>query len=145
MSEFWGPEHVSELPELEALHVPMDEWSDMEGVEFRLMRESLGLSAPELGTFLGVTERTVRRWEKSPQVPPSAAAGLGFLLAETTMWEKRLCAGAEAVVHADGWRLLHGRPLPESWWRVIVGVALRRNPMLAVHEVDLAKRSSHPR
>lgn len=136
MSNLWGPEHVNELPEVPKLRTPIEELTELSGLEFGLIRESLGLSAKQLAEWLGVAKFTVLRWEALDVVPPVPTAGITKITAASDMWAHRLAVGAEARVYQGGWRIVDGRPLPESWWRGLVGGALRRNPMLAVHEVE---------
>lgn len=52
----------------------------MNGHEFRDARESLGLTITEVGSSLGVSARTVARWESSSKPIPETAAKLFRIL-----------------------------------------------------------------
>ncbi len=52
----------------------------MTGHDFRAARESLGLTPTEVGSSLGVSARTVSRWESSEKAIPETAARLFRIL-----------------------------------------------------------------
>lgn len=61
----------------------------MEGVEFKRLREGMGVQAVELAERAGVTRKTVNVWERSEVVPGYAVAELEGMRAE---WWKRVGA-----------------------------------------------------
>lgn len=62
----------------------IDQAVSMTAAEFRITRERLGVPGDWLATELGVTERTVRRWENgSSTIPTGVVEQLSTLVATT--------------------------------------------------------------
>ncbi|HUH03594.1 MAG TPA: helix-turn-helix domain-containing protein, partial [Kofleriaceae bacterium] len=61
------------------------------GVELKLVRKAAGYRAAELATLLGVTSKTVSRWERGEvEIPRSAAYVVGDLLEQPRRSRQRL-------------------------------------------------------
>ncbi|MEZ2122986.1 hypothetical protein [Corynebacterium sp. CCM 9203] len=111
----------------------------MEPAELRARLDALGLSEMKAAQWLGIGDRTIRRWMAG--TPPRSAdrfsAAIEVLMDTTDEWVDRLSTAAEVEVYHDGWRILDdGTVLPESWWRTIVGRAAHRNPQLIINWGD---------
>lgn len=57
----------------------------MTGAQFRWTRHKLGLTAEQMAKRLGVTDRTIRNWErpaatKRDRVPPPAVVAVSMML-----------------------------------------------------------------
>ena len=94
----------------------------MTAAELRIAREDLGLTAEWLADHLGVTLRTVRRWEHGQSRGPEGVADeVGRLTdyadGQAEAWVVRLLDVPEPVLaipregERDGW--------PASWWRAL--------------------------
>lgn len=131
----WGPVWTPERPDVTRPMVEDPDRPDtLTGLELRLRREGLGLSAADLAVYLGVGLRTVQRWEKAPTVPAWADGELHILIAVTEEYETQLYHLAETIVHRGGWRMVEDRWVAEAWWRALVGRVLADHPALAVTE-----------
>ncbi|MCX7445807.1 hypothetical protein OS125_11245 [Corynebacterium sp. P7003] len=107
----------------------------MDPPELRTRLDALGLSEVKASQWLGIGDRTIRRWMAG--TPPRSAARISAtieaLMDTTDGWVDRLSTAAEVEVCHGGWRILSdGTALPESWWRAVVGRAAHRNPQLIV-------------
>lgn len=97
------------------------------GLALRVARESLGISAAHLAEYLGVGKRTAERWEKLDEIPGWVETALRKITFATQVWESDLQDAGQVMIHTGGYRMLDGRPLPESWWIHLVGQAMRTN------------------
>ena len=107
----------------------------MDPPELRARLDALGLSEVKAAQWLGIGDRTIRRWMAG--TPPRSAARISAtieaLMNTTDEWVERLSTAAAVKVCHGGWRLLEdGTVLPESWWRTAVGRAAHSNPSLVV-------------
>jgi DNA-binding transcriptional regulator YiaG len=110
----------------------------MTDAEFRCVREWLGVTGDWLADHLGVTGRSVRRWEAgTAPVPDGVRVELEQLEAQTGEAVDRLVAtlrdarDPEVVVYRTDEEIRAadpGSPWPAEWWR--------RVAMRAVLEVD---------
>ncbi|NTS21810.1 hypothetical protein HT105_23890, partial [Bacteroides fragilis] len=69
--------------------------------------------------------RTAERWEKLDEIPGWVETALRKITFATQMWESDLQDAGQVMIHTGGYRMLDGRPLPESWWIHLVGQAMR--------------------
>ncbi|KJR10258.1 helix-turn-helix domain-containing protein [Gordonia sihwensis] len=103
----------------------------MTSAEFRVARETLGLTTSWLATQFGVDERTVRRWDTGENPVPDARAALMLHLIEftddfiTQVIDGLDCDGDSVVVvyreDEDLHRMWPAVPYPASWHRAAMG------------------------
>lgn len=96
----------------------------MTAAEFRVARESLGVTMEWIAAELGVAERTVRRWESGvTRVPDGVAADVRAIQAATDRFVAQVVDRLQAdhVDDEDG----------ESWW-------------VLTYASDAAYRAEHP-
>lgn len=93
------------------------------GARLRAVRDHLGMSDAQAATVLGISRRTLIRWEASDEIPAAGARRLAYLVRLTEEVVEHLSArGGQVAIRRDGWRDIGGHTvLPESWWRTVVG------------------------
>lgn len=107
--------------------------------EFRIARESLGLTSEWVAARLGVAERTVRRWEAGTSpVPTGVADQLGAWVDaaddQAEAWAARLLDEPDPVLvipregERDGW--------PAGWWRALAARIVEQVDGLRVAYAD---------
>lgn len=105
---------------------PVTTEGPMTSVEFRIARESLGVTGEVLAGHLGVSDRSIRKWEHGASaVPAGVRRELQDLVEEFDKAVAELVAavaGVEApvlVIESDGWsRMVAGRVAEETGARV---------------------------
>ena len=115
----------------------------MTPAEFRMVRDWLGVSGPWLAGYLGVQERTVRRWEHGQTPVPEGVRE----------WVERLEAAAAGHVGALVDQLRDAADLvvtipdaeaggyPAGWWRMVAMRACSEVPGVTVrYEVEVLLR-----
>lgn len=111
--------------------VPNDE-VHLSGKELNLARKALFLSLKDAASFLGVTPRTIQRWEKMDEIPAGVAAVLQNLSKEKAQWISTVESADIVNIAEEGYRTICGRSVPESWWQIIVGIGVLKNPDLKI-------------
>lgn len=127
----------------------------MTPAEFRVARESLGLSGPWLAAHLGVSDRTQRHWESGRYpIPDGVRLEVERLLADAdqhvTAYIKHMMDMSEPVmityVTDDQYHAAHtDSPYPASWHRAVAARVSREVPGLSIvypdgEEGDRARR-----
>ncbi|MCL3776794.1 MULTISPECIES: helix-turn-helix domain-containing protein [unclassified Actinomyces] len=114
--------------------------------EIKMVREALSLTTLAMSQLLGVSEGTIKNWEKGKYQPPP---GVEREIAGLEAWTRR-CVDAvvAAAQDADGqpmvvvWRLTNDMPpgpartLGAGWWRSVAARARERVPGLVVAYPD---------
>lgn len=114
--------------------------------EIKTVREALSLTTLALAQLLGVSEATIKNWEKGKYPPP---AGVARELTGLEAWTRR-CVDAVTTTaqEADGtpmvmvWRLTDDMPpgpahtLGAAWWRSVAARARERVPDLVIAYPD---------
>ena len=127
----------------------------MTPAEFRVARESLGLSGPWLAAHLGVSDRTQRHWESGRyQIPDGVRLEIERLLADAdqhvTAHIERMTGMPDPVMITyatdEQYHAAHtDSPYPASWHRAVAARVSREVPGLSIvypndEEGDRARR-----
>lgn len=105
----------------------------MTGAEFRALREWAGLSGEEAAGRLGITERTIRRWELGHQQPPARVREEMWRLVDES---EDVADELVAQARENGWTVLI--PIDgdargsATWWRMVAARAMSSDPSLRV-------------
>lgn len=103
---------------------PVHDPSSLTAAEFRMIRESFGLSAEWLAERLGVALKTLQRWENGHRpIPAGVASEMEFI--DTAMREGVASQWAELLLTAQDPVLMIPRTgtlfgFPASWYRALV-------------------------
>lgn len=133
--DIFGPEHTDTLPDLPAPMWEHDpDHNPRTGLALKLARQALGMAQQDMADYCGVALRTEQRWETLPQIPGWVETAIRQLSFHTDMWAADLedSEGVMVKLYPRGWRIVNGRPVPESWWRMLVGQGLIRTPLMPV-------------
>lgn len=119
----------------------MNEENGVRNGEFKAWRERLGLTISTMAALLGVSETTIKAWDRGRhRIPVGAAEEVELLRAYT-----RRCV--DAVVDAAAragtpmvlvWHLTEEMPpgpartLGATWWRAVAAAAQERVPGIAI-------------
>jgi transcriptional regulator with XRE-family HTH domain len=126
----------------------MTEYADppqMTDAEFRVARESLGLSGEWLAGYLQVEAATLHGWERGlDRVPDAVRAQLKGLERQTTRFvdayvEKLLDQAPLLVTYRsdeDYHAAIPDSPFPASWHRAVIGRVAREIPDLTIVFLD---------
>ncbi len=114
--------------------------------EIKAVREALSLTTLALAQLLGVSEATVKNWEKGKYAPP---AGVARELTGLEDWTRRCVDAVTTAAQEAGdtpmvvvWRLTDDMPpgpartLGAGWWRSVAVRARERVPGLVVAYPD---------
>ncbi|MGV0438850.1 type I-E CRISPR-associated protein Cse2/CasB [Corynebacterium mastitidis] len=136
------PRHVTELPDTPGkLTAPTREGlAPITGGQLRAIRASLSLSVADLACWIGVGTATVKRWEAAATTPGWLPTVIAVLMETTDYWVAQMRGETHVEIYHDGWRIVHDRPLPESWWHVVIGRATWGIPGVFVEWADMAYR-----
>lgn len=92
----------------------------MSAAEFRMVREALGVSGEWLAARLGITDRTVRRWEHgSAPIPDGVRVELEGLEAVASGHVRDLVSRLEDARDVVLSIPEHDGEFPAGWWRAI--------------------------
>jgi len=93
------------------------------GARLRTLRDGLSISDAQAAQLLGISRRTLIRWEAAAEVPAAAAARMAALYTLTEEVSEHLAArGGQVAIYREGWRVIdQTEAMPESWWRAVVG------------------------
>ena len=128
-----------ELPVTIGAAVSDEAAAPMSDAELRMVRHTLGLTGGDLAALLGVTDRTVRRWEAGTvPIPEGVRRDVEHLEGVasghvTAVIDALTTVGTSAGevslgIPRDG---VHGG-LPASWWRAVAGRVAAEVPGLVV-------------
>lgn len=129
-----------ELPVTIGAAVSDEAAAPMSDAELRMVRHTLGLTGGDLAALLGVTDRTVRRWEVGTVPIPEGvrrdvehlegvASGHVTAVIDALTTVGTTSAGEVSLgIPRDG---VHGG-LPASWWRAVAGRVAAEVPGLVV-------------
>jgi hypothetical protein len=124
----------------------------MTPAEFRCMREYLGLPLNWVASNLGVTERTVNRWENGvTPIPDHASADLAHLVEYTGRCVEKIMRTrkqhGQLITTTDDDMVVDG--FPASWHRMVcarvaaeTGLAVRYGPKPTDTRAPYARRTS---
>lgn len=139
------PQHVTELPDAPGkLTSPTREGlTPITGGQLRAIRTSLSLSVADLARWIGVGTATIKRWENAATTPEWLPTVIAVLMETTDYWVAQMRGETRVEIYHDGWRIVHDRPLPESWWHVVIGRATWGVPDVFVEWGDMPFRDQH--
>ena len=131
---------MTDSEDLDQDSIPDDE--RMTDAEFRVVREYLGVPQDWLAAYLGVTERTVRRWEAGTSlIPDGVRLAIEDLEARTgefvsLLIESILDVPDPVVVTYRSDEHYHAahpdQPWPASWHRAVVARLAQEIPALGI-------------
>lgn len=128
-----------ELPVTIGVAVSDGAAAPMSDAELRMVRHTLGLTGGDLAALLGVTDRTVRRWEAGTVPIPEGvrrdvehlegvASGHVTAVIDVLPTVGTSAGEVSLGIPRDG---VHGG-LPASWWRAVAGRVAAEVPGLVV-------------
>ena len=124
----------------------------MTAAEFRIARDRLGVSGEWLAGELGVTLRTIRRWENgTAAIPAGAASDMAQILDATADFINAIAdelLQAEPDEAGNRWVLAYaseemyalahpGSPWPSGWHRAAMGRVAELVPGVRIHYAGL--------